>query len=115
MLLKSGHPNEAHEAAGRAVGIFRRSQDQDSKPLASSEAVLGACLVALRRFAEAEPLLLRSHGVYTTNYRHDPDVRGILGDLVSLYDAWGKPEKAAQYRAILKETKPPESTAAVDR
>ncbi len=32
-----------------------------------------------------------------------PDVVSALEDLVHLYEAWGEPEKTADYRALLRE------------
>jgi hypothetical protein len=59
------------------------------------------CLVELGRYDEAEPLLLESY----PNLRPlpDADTRETLRYLVKLYDAWGKPEKAAEWRAKLRE------------
>ena len=55
------------------------------------------------RFEEAEPLLL---GCYQTvrDLRDVPkaQVRAYGEQVVKLYEAWGKPEKAAEWREKLK-------------
>ncbi len=52
----------------------------------------GRCLLELERFKEAESVLLAAH-----NQGSAPAGRALK----DLYDAWGQPEKAAQYREIL--------------
>ena len=64
-----------------------------------AESVRGACLTGLGRYAEAEPLLLGAYPVLQKN----PDAavrRDALGRIVELYQAWGKPDKAADFRAL---------------
>jgi hypothetical protein len=53
---------------------------------------------------EAESLLLNAR----TNLLRGPEVRKkrtqkVLNALLDLYDAWDQPEKAAEYRALLRE------------
>lgn len=46
----------------------------------------------------SESLLVEAYGRQRTHLGIDhPDTRETVWDLVKLYDAWGKPEKAAQY------------------
>jgi tetratricopeptide (TPR) repeat protein/tRNA A-37 threonylcarbamoyl transferase component Bud32 len=54
----------------------------------------GRCLTELDRFEEAEAVLLDAY---------DGDEEFSLEALIGLYDAWGKPEKAAEYGALLRE------------
>jgi serine/threonine-protein kinase len=64
-----------------------------------TERTLGTCLVNLRRFDDAEPLLLEAHrklvaiegptGTYAV---------GAARDLATLYDLWGRPADAARFR-----------------
>ena len=59
------------------------------------------------RYAEAERQLVE---VLDFVQEHlgvkDPRTRYTLGLLVSLYEGWGKREKAAAYRVLLKKGKP---------
>jgi hypothetical protein len=66
--------------------------------------VCGACLTEVGRYERAEELLLAAYPVLRQvmgeqNMRTELAVRR----LVKLYEAWGKPEKAAEYRALLAE------------
>ena len=62
----------------------------------------GACLVELRRHEEAEARLLQGyHGLRKTLGVGDGRTRKALRHLVALYDAWGRPEAAAEYRRLL--------------
>ena len=62
----------------------------------------GAALTGLGRYAEAEPLLLASHPVIQqqTGGRSSP-TRAVLEYLVTLYEAWPRPDRATEYRALL--------------
>ncbi len=59
----------------------------------------GMCLVELAQYEEAEPLLLEAY----RGLLLDPalDTKDTIRYLVKLYDTWGKPEKAAEWRAKL--------------
>ena len=67
---------------------------------AEAEALLGACLKALGRVGEAEPLLVRSYGdVLKWWGPEDYRTREAHARIVELYREWGKPEKAVEWRA----------------
>ena len=67
--------------------------------IASSESVLGACLTAERRFPEAEALLLQARAGLESSRGHDHE-RTVEARqrLVALYEAWGRPDRAAAWR-----------------
>ena len=57
------------------------------------------CLKELGRFEEAEPLLLV--GLRRVEAEHGPDhdqTNAVRAHLAALYEAWGKPDEAQQYR-----------------
>ena len=65
---------------------------------------LGASLLGQGKYAEAEPLLIRGYeGLKARVSGIPPRSRSRLaeagGRIVALYEAWGKPEKAAEWRA----------------
>lgn len=65
----------------------------------------GECLLGQRRFEQAEPLLLEcqqrlSESMGAQHFR----TRGAVDNLVKLYEAWGKPDQAADWRAKLPTT-----------
>ncbi|MHC4966969.1 MAG: hypothetical protein ACYTGE_18960, partial [Planctomycetota bacterium] len=61
----------------------------------------GMCLVELERYEEAEPLLVEAY----PRLLLDPalDTKDTIRYLVKLYDAWGMPDEAAEWRAKLPE------------
>jgi len=66
--------------------------------IAEAQSLLGACLVSRGSFAEAESLLTKSREVQAArlgaSHRH---TRDTLQRLVTLYEAWGRPELARPY------------------
>ena len=75
---------------------------------ADTRSLLGESLVGQGQYEEAEPHLLEGHaGLDATTpigrrRRHLPP---SVERLVHLYDAWGKPDKAAEWRAKIPERK----------
>ena len=66
---------------------------------------LGTTLVHKRQFPEAEKLLLAALEGFRELFANQPThqrVRHALDRLTQLYVAWDKPEKAAEFRALLK-------------
>jgi serine/threonine-protein kinase len=88
-----------------ALTMYRKLQGEEDEWVAQTKATLGACLVAQTRYADAEPLLVDGY-VRLAQGSADrwPVAREALGHLVTLYTAWGKPEKAAEYRKLLADT-----------
>ena len=71
--------------------------------------LLGACLLGQREHAEAEPLLIGGYeGLKSREAEMLPqnakNVPQAAARLVQLYEAWGKPEKAAEWRTKLPPT-----------
>ncbi len=60
LLSDTGRSATAEPLARKAIGIFRKGQPPSALRIADAESVLGGCLVALGRLAEAEPLLRES-------------------------------------------------------
>jgi tetratricopeptide (TPR) repeat protein len=72
------------------------------------KSLLGGALACQQKFAEAEPLLLKGYAGLLERQADIPVDRDIflalaLERLVQLYDAWGKPDSAAQWRKKLEE------------
>jgi tetratricopeptide repeat protein/PilZ domain-containing protein len=69
---------------------------------AVAQSLLGECLITMERYAGAESLLLESY-VHLKNAQgadHENSVVS-LERIVQLYEAWGKPDKADEYRALI--------------
>jgi serine/threonine protein kinase/tetratricopeptide (TPR) repeat protein len=79
----------------------RRIFPDDDCTVAATRSLLGAALVALARYAEAEALLLDARRELMGSSAPPRDVNVTTQRLVDLYSAWGKRDDAARYRASL--------------
>jgi tetratricopeptide (TPR) repeat protein len=91
------------EPLAREVLEFNRNKQPDDWQRFRAESLLGASLAGQKKYAEAEPLLLAGYqGMLERKDRIDvPDwyhMNRAREWLVQLYDAWGKPAKAAEWR-----------------
>jgi serine/threonine-protein kinase len=102
LLTDRGNAQAGEPLLREALEIRRRTLAAGDWQTAETESLLGACLAARQRYDEAEPLLVASYATLKAR-RGDQDrrTRRALQYLVDLYQAWGKPEKAAQYRTLL--------------
>ncbi len=100
--LDRGDPAAAEGRARRAVEIFRLRLPAGHWRIATAESALGACRSGLGRYGEAEPLLLGAHAVLEEKRGAGAlETREAVRRIVALYRAWGRGEKAAEYRARL--------------
>jgi len=91
--------------------VLSATKPADDWELADAAGVLGTYLASLGRYAEAETCLLESyHGLAASKGPQATYTRDALHRLVELYDAWNRPEEAAEYRALAEAAKwrPPE-------
>ncbi len=102
LLIEKGDFLVAESRIHESLKILR-GQEDDWR-IRYSETTLGACLGKLGRYDVAEPLLLDGYSIVKdhTGVR-SPFTRDVLRRLVSLYEAWAKPEEVAKYRALLLE------------
>lgn len=94
--------------AQEALRILRARLPPGHWRTALAESILGASLTGQKRYAEAERLLLANHAILRgrTEAGSGP-ARQALSYLVSLYEAWGRPQEAERYRALLREAEAP--------
>ncbi len=101
LYMAQGRLDMAEPMLAVAVAKARRSMPKH-RYLGRFLSRYGRCLTAFERFEEAERDLLEGHAIlevfYDPTYRHTVDAVKWLADL---YDAWGKPVKAAEWRAKL--------------
>jgi tetratricopeptide (TPR) repeat protein len=99
ILAAQGKGAEAERLAREVVAAYRERGARPSK-LAHFEGPLGSALAAQKRYSEAESLLTAAYAALLpeteNNARQVTEMRRRLFDL---YTAWGKPAKAAKYRA----------------
>ena len=81
----------------------RRTFPQDDWSVGATKSLLGASLVALARYDEAEAVLLDARrDLESLRPFRDADMKATVARLVDLYVAWGKLDAAATYRALLQ-------------
>jgi tetratricopeptide (TPR) repeat protein len=115
LRAQTGQAQEGERLLREGLVICRRAWPANHWVPADVQSRLGGCLTKLGQFKEAETLLL-------TCYQALQDARGTpprrrleaLERIVKLYEAWGKPAKAAQWRAR-RLSKPPEKAAQTPR
>ena len=107
--LSQGKFDKAEPLSREALEFNRKAQPDDWRRF-RAESLLGASLTGEKKYAEAEPLLLEGYAGMAT--RKDriavPDwyyVDLARGWLVELYQAWGKPAKAAEWRKKIQSGK----------
>jgi hypothetical protein len=98
--MKQGKPEEAEPALRESLELRRSSLPESDALIAITQSALGECLASLERYDEAESLLLESYSRLAPR-GNEPSVeaRTTGGHLVRLYEAWGKPERAAEWRS----------------
>ncbi|MCZ6688142.1 MAG: tetratricopeptide repeat protein [Planctomycetota bacterium] len=102
-LLLSGGLEEAEHLGREAVGYADEALPDSDTRRWYYRVELGAVLTAAGKFAQAEKLLIEAlsklAGLQGKNHRLTRRAALVLVDLST---AWGKPEKAAEYRALLE-------------
>lgn len=102
LVQKGGSDAEAEPLLRRALAIRLDRLPAGNTKTASTRAVLGRCLLHQHRFAEAEEELnLALEALEQAGPRAAPRLPGVVQDLARLYDQTGRPEKAAEVRALL--------------
>jgi serine/threonine protein kinase/tetratricopeptide (TPR) repeat protein len=98
-LLDLGRAQKAEPLLRESMELRRQSLPPGHRLIAASESSLGACLLALGRFPEAEAFLLRGYeGLKSSRGdAHESTVKARQR-LVALYEAWGRRDKAAEWR-----------------
>jgi thioredoxin-like negative regulator of GroEL len=94
---------EAEQMQRQAIAIYQKSLQPDHWMIHRSRSHLGACLTKLNRYREAEEQLLTDYtGLKAARGEQHETTRKAANRLLELYEAWGKPDQAAIYRALPK-------------
>jgi eukaryotic-like serine/threonine-protein kinase len=102
LLIDRGAYDEAEKLVRASLTTRQAKLPSTHWRIAFSQALLGACLAGERRFAEAEPLLTDAYAVLAARRGPDRTETRYAGSAVArMYDAWGKPDKAAEWRKKL--------------
>jgi tetratricopeptide (TPR) repeat protein len=99
IYLTQGRGREAEPLLREAVAIRRRAGD-DATDLGQALSDLGACLTMLARYPAADSALAEGYEVLLSAEGADDErTRAARDRLIALYEAWGKPERAARVRS----------------
>ncbi|MEE8154052.1 MAG: serine/threonine-protein kinase [Phycisphaerales bacterium] len=105
ILVQAGQDDRAEPLIRESLAIRRKKLPAGHWEIIRDQVVLAHILVEQQRYDQAEPLYLDSYAQFaeTLGASHVRTV-GSLQGIVNLYDAWGMPDKSAEYRALLKES-----------
>ncbi|MFQ5568492.1 MAG: tetratricopeptide repeat protein [Rhodothermales bacterium] len=99
-LMESSAYAAAEPLLREGLAIYTHALGENHEWTAAARSLLGTCLMELGQYDEAERLLTKSYPLLRDALGDDHDwTREAREALVRLYTAWGKPEKAAAYRA----------------
>jgi tetratricopeptide (TPR) repeat protein len=106
VLFERGKLAEAETSARESVDLYEKIQPSAWLKF-SRQSLLGAILLAQKRYSEAEKLLRSAYdGIMQLPDKMPPEARRTLRTtvqrLVQLYEAWDKPDQAAEWRAKLE-------------
>ena len=102
-LTKTGQPNDGETILREAVKMRTDSLPKEHFWVAQANDALGEYLTIQGRYDEAEPLLLRSYeSLKSSQGAGNPRTRLAVQRLIALYESWGKPDRANEYRAELR-------------
>jgi Flp pilus assembly protein TadD len=101
-LIERGRCQEMERDLRAIVTTPPPARLERERRVAAAHVVLGRCLVLRRQFAEAEHLLIAGYEMAVGPPRRERDLRRAAVALVSLYEATGRREMAAPYRAVIQ-------------
>ena len=107
-LQQQGKLEEAETIFRQTLESAENAAHVDKVTLAVIKGNYGGCLLKMKRYADAEEPLLACYEALTAVFgpRHAYSQR-TASTIVDLYDAWDKPEKAAEWRDKLEPTVEP--------
>ena len=98
-LLAQHRYQEAEECFRECLEIRRKKPNSDSWLIPSTMSDLGDAVARQGRYEEAESLLLEAHADLSPPEYFMQQKHRTLEHIVWLYEAWGKPDKADEWRA----------------
>jgi len=99
VLCQVDTPNEAEPLLRESLLLSRKWYPHLTWMIAKHESLLGGCLTAMKRYPEAELLLVSASKNVDAERTTPPEVlRDTLDRIITLYESWGRPEQAAAWR-----------------
>ncbi|MGH9841172.1 MAG: tetratricopeptide repeat protein [Blastocatellia bacterium] len=101
VYFDQGQYNEALRLHQQALDIYLKLLPPDHWMINRARSNIGGCLTKLKRYSEAEEQLLAAYaGLKSARGEQHAQTRTAVSRLIELYEAWGKPDQAAPYRAL---------------
>jgi tetratricopeptide (TPR) repeat protein len=101
LLQKKGDWREAEIAFSEALPIMDRSLPEGNWRTGEVRSLIGVSMTETGRFAEAEAQLAEGYDIIVADRgTEDPRSKTAAGRLVELYERWGRPQQAEQYRDL---------------
>jgi len=103
VLMKKGDHKAAEGYLRRGLAIQRKTFPEQNWQIATTKLLIGSSVYKQKRFREGESLLLEAFPIIQENF--GPNHRRTqvaIQAIIELYEAWGKPDKAAEYSSLLK-------------
>ncbi len=112
VLLEKREFDEADALLHEALGFYRERYAMKTGIIAQIENSLGAIQLARHAYPEAETLLLHnaSELFKPTTELGPREMQVAIGNIVQLYQAWAKPDQAAEWQKKLDELAKPQVT-----
>jgi hypothetical protein len=109
--LRAGKPAAAELLLREALPL-RESKSRDHWRTFETRVLLGASLLDQKKYAQAEPLLLGGYeGLKRRQSKIPAPLRKVQAEagaqVITLYDAWGKKDKADEWRRKIDTRKKP--------
>jgi serine/threonine-protein kinase len=102
ILVDAGRPAEAEPVLREALQALEVAAPANHYSPPEARSHLGACLARMERFEQAEPLLVDGYeGLLETQGPGHRRTRAALERVIVFYEAWGRPQKAAEFRALV--------------
>ena len=104
LQVNKGAYEEAEKSFREAIVVFKKTFPENHWQIANVNSLLGGCLSKLERYGEAEKLLVDGYSIINKQFgaSHRRTI-AALKRVIELYDAWGKSDKAEEYRVKIKE------------
>jgi len=102
LLIATGRYEDAFDNSTQARQICATALSPEHWRTAVATSLIGASLAGLGRYEEAEMPLVQSYtSIIDIKGQNDPNTVDALQRVISLYEAWGRAENAAEYRRQL--------------
>jgi tetratricopeptide (TPR) repeat protein len=109
LLTERGRHDEAEPLLRNALDSLLRGLSPDHWRVGYAEVLLGAWLANRGRFEEAESWLLKGYEILRAKRDGREETRYAVGRLAAFFDAWGKPDRAGDWRGKLPKAQPSQS------